>query len=242
MFFDRVEKDDRFVFSISSVIGIGKSTLTKRLATTGVLSELLKTKSNKKINVVYVEEPVALWKEKGWLQEYYANPDKNALAFQLCVMDTHVKAVARAFEPFRNRTGEIVICVVERCPWDQLLFWDMQVDGKFSSADSFGNDAYTTNWSNLSSLIPETNLIFFAKTTSFDTTQQRLKIREPNNESLYEYNARLYEKHNEWYTTPVSAKANIPCVHLLLDNSFHTNDNDLLEIAKQMAGEINKLI
>jgi deoxyadenosine/deoxycytidine kinase len=226
MFFDLVKRDPIFIVSMSAAIGAGKSTVVRRLEQTKLLNNYLPSD----VIVVFVQEPVAMWKEKGWLQSYYKNQHKNALPFQLAVMDSHVKAVAQALKPYRGNETHRIVCIVERCSWDQLLFWNMQVDAKFDSADDFGNKVYKANWDNLSSLIPDTKLIFFGKTSNFETTQARLRESEPNDEPLYAYNETLYKKHVEWYTTPKTIH-DVPCVHVNLDGNFNTSDEALDKIA-----------
>ncbi len=238
MFFDLVKREPIFVASISAAIGAGKSTLMRRLEQTKMFEKYF---DPSEYDICYVQEPVDLWEEKGWLQAYYADQNKNALPFQLCVMDSHVKAVATALAPYRNSSKK-TICLVERCAWDQLLFWKMQVDSGYASADSFGDETYMGNWENLRSLIPDVKLIFFAKTSDFEITQTRLRAREPDKEELYKYNQRLYQKHLDWYVLKTSSPVTIPVVELDLDTNFHTDDEKLGEIVEQMAREIkNKL-
>ena len=236
MFFDLVKREPIFVASVSAAIGTGKSTLMRRLEQTKMMQKYFDPLA---YDIVYVQEPVDLWEKKGWLQAYYADQNKNALPFQLCVMDSHVKAVATALAPYRN-SNKKTICLVERCAWDQLLFWKMQVDSGYASADVFGDETYMGNWENLSSLIPDTKLIFFAKTSDFEMTQNRLREREPNKEELYKYNQRLYQKHLDWYVSKTTSPVTIPVVELNLDTNFHTSDEKLKEIVEFMVGEIKK--
>jgi len=236
MFFDLVKRDPEIVLvSISAVIGVGKSTLVERLEQTRILENHF---PKDQFDIVFVQEPVALWEEKGWLQAYYKDQNKHALTFQLAVMDSHVKAVATALQPHRH-TGKKVICFVERCSWDQLLFWKLQVDSKFASADAFGDETYMNNWQNLAYLIPDVKLIFFAKTSTFDVTQERLRIRQPGEEELYKYNERLYQKHLDWYTHK-TGPCSVPVTELNMDSGFDKDDTKLGEMALFIANTIKE--
>lgn len=244
MFFDLCKRDEKkiFIFSISAVIGVGKSTLVNRLKQTNALEQHF---DQNNVDIIYVQEPVALWEQKGWLQTYYGDQNKYALTFQLAVMDSHVKAVAQALKDYRDN-NKIKICIVERCTWDQLLFWKMQVDSGYTSADKFGDEVYMNNWENLSSLVPDVSLIFFAKTSLFETTQERLRQREPGKDALYAYNERLYQKHLDWYSRSSSgggAAGNLPpVVELNMDSNFNTEQKALDEIVSKMVISIKNLV
>ena len=80
------------VFSFCAIPGVGKSTLLKHLQKTGVLEKDLP----KNTKVIYVQEPVDQWRERGWLQQFYQDPSQNAAAFQFLVFDSHVDSLAAA--------------------------------------------------------------------------------------------------------------------------------------------------
>lgn len=132
-----------FLFSTSGIVGAGKSTVISRLKENDTLEKQVQTRLNVPIRVVFLPEPVELWKERGWLYKYYGNPDLYAAAFQFIVFCTHSKAIEECISANTHRP---LIIVAERSMYDQLLFWQQQRDLKKLTADDMYNDAYMMTW------------------------------------------------------------------------------------------------
>jgi len=229
--------------SLSGIPGVGKSTAVSLLQSSSYLEdEVFKYDEFKKNNVhiIYVKEPSDKWRKHGWTTRFYEEPKKRALAFQFIVFTTHVRAVQKALLKKREeiilKYGSFdaekhkMICIVERCMWDQLLFWKVQL------SDDMDDDAYMRVWNMWRQFLPDVSKIFFCKTTNIEATMERVKRRDrreelafstplmpfelvtnPNEEGsvgflliqeeeekkgglTLEYQTKLYEKHCEWYT------------------------------------------
>lgn len=135
--------------------------------------------------VVIVQEPVDLWRQKGWLQSFYADPKNNALAFQILVYKTFVKAVQEQLLPFKDDPNAIVVCLAERSMWDQLLFWKLQVDLGRSCRDdaplleefpnlNLNDAAYMEDWSLWMQCLPPVRRIFYCRTQTLEQTLERV--------------------------------------------------------------------
>jgi len=105
-----------FTASFSGIIGVGKSTLMKRLRKTGALKSALPPN----VHVSFVREPVNLWREKGWLSQFYADPSHNACAFQFQVFCTYVETVEQIIKETQLPEGcDTHLLIVERSMFDQ---------------------------------------------------------------------------------------------------------------------------
>jgi hypothetical protein len=190
------EWDNVFMFSLSGIPGVGKSTAMEELKSTPFLQEelnkvyqeklisstcaissLVQKQCKMKIQVVTVQEPSDLWRKLGYLQAFYGNPNANALSFQMIVFDTHVNAVQQAMASFKNDPFTILIILVERSMWDQLLFWKLQIDMKRSKDDLLDDDSYMGIWYKWLYFVPPLSKIFYCKTRHLDTTMERVHMR-----------------------------------------------------------------
>lgn len=131
----------------------------------------------KHIKVIVVHEPSGLWREKGYLQAFYEDPKANALAFQLIVFDTHVDAVQKAIYPYKDATDTLVVVLVERSMWDQLLFWKLQIDLARNKDDVLDDAAYMGVWQKWNMCLPRIEKIFYCSTSDIQKTMQRVKLR-----------------------------------------------------------------
>lgn len=250
--------DGVILVSISGIIGAGKSVLVNMLKENPeLISDHLV--SSRTIHYCLVKEPSAKWRKRGWTQRFYANKKEKALSFQLLVFTTHVDAVRKAVERKKREIGSfdstkhVMICIVERCMWDQLLFWKIQ------DMDSMDDDAYMETWSKWNDFLPPVSKIFFCKTTHLDKTMERVALRasmiEEEKEGVsLEYQTLLYEKHCEWY--PDTGKTNISwthgkhayaersldCVHLNTDLPYHEDEAVFKELACEIAEELKVYI
>lgn len=241
-----MRKGSLTLVSISGVIGVGKSVLLNLLSEH--LPSLMESRSgSENVSLVFVKEPSELWREKQWTTRFYANPQKRALAFQLLVFTTHVAAVREAIEK-ESKKQKRIICIVERCMWDQLLFWKIQ------GVDSMEDDAYMQTWRLWNEFIPPVSKIFFCKTSRLEQTMERVALRasmiEEEKEGVtLEYQTRLYEKHCEWYTegkTNISWREgenthferDVDCIHLNTDIPYHKNEAALRELLCEFVEEL----
>ncbi len=241
--------------SLSGIPGVGKSRARKRLAKTKFLEEALDIDPSE-LEVVFVAEPVKLWKEKGYLQEFYKNPSLYALPFQLIVFDTHVEAVEKAIA---SKTKPHMLIVVERCMFDQLLFWKQQVDLKQETAGPMFDAAYTRIWSRWNKFVPPVSVIFFFHTSDIQMTMKRMQARaraeetglgasiDPSTGDVQEvngltlgYQATLLLKHYTWFTEPYAScgDGTIPCVRINVDAPYHVDDDALRALAQKLATHI----
>jgi deoxyadenosine/deoxycytidine kinase len=223
-----------FLMAFSGIVGVGKSTLIKRLRKTGLLQSALPAH----VHVSFVREPSRLWQERGWLGKFYADPSHNAAAFQFQVFCTYVDAVERTLAECPSPSCQVHVIVVERSFFCQRLFWEQQREGGMATADDNYNDAYVLVWERWRRFIPEPDLVFLCTTTHMDSTMRRVQARaraeemgasfssaedQPLNASMagldlsaaqqpiqevggltLAYQERLQRKHHEWFTQPVA--------------------------------------
>jgi deoxyadenosine/deoxycytidine kinase len=237
-----------FLISCVGIPGVGKSTLLDRLSKTGIL----KNAFSSNIALVHVQEPSALWRERGWLAKFYEDPDMNAAGFQFLVFDSHVDAVASAIAEAKQQypNASTIIMLVERSCFCQRLFWQLQVENGCTTANSLYNDAYLRLWSKWRHFLPEPNLILYFYTSHIGETMKRVDARDRSEEKqggggglTLEYQAKLSAKHDAWYTAPIAhppgaPSEGIPCLHINMDAPFHTEDDYLADIAAQIHMQI----
>lgn len=124
------------VVVVAGRIGCGKSTLLECLEREGY-SILL--------------EPVEEWRKKGWLEKFYENPTAKAFSFQLGVYNTAITNVQQKLATCKNPKGGILF--VERYIYDQLLFWQTQIES--GRVDDMDNEVYMGIWQRFRDYIPE---------------------------------------------------------------------------------------
>ncbi len=252
--------------SISGIPGVGKSTAIRELQQSMMLPLRLYemfVSTGRDIVVRYVLERSDEWKRKGYLDAFYANTHDRALSFQLQVFHSHVQSVQEALSD-HGQDGKIIVCLVERSVWDQLLFWTQQERSK----DFMDNDTYMLDWNMKSQLIPPVAKIFFFQTKEINTTMKRVKRREElgpmterqemtssvasndddDGEIVQEagglkldYQERLAKLHQEWFTAPVS-KHGVPCVHVNADTPYNKDYSALEQLATMVADELRPMI
>lgn len=268
-----------FIVDIAGIPGSGKSTICKRLKRKAFIQKHLYFLHGQKQTsmplVKFVKEPVNVYRERGYLQKYYGNPDQYALPFQLLVFDIFVDTlearITSAKKKLLTPQQDIVLIIERGTMFDQLIFWKLQVDLGKASADPMCDDAYMGIWKKWTRFVPSPLIIFFFQTKDIQTTMQRVKQRarvEELGQSFsdgellkssvegeitnvngltLEYQKALLAKHREWFTEPVASppfakEGGIPCVHVNVDEAFHTDDVVLEKLAKEMAERIFVLI
>lgn len=249
------------IVGLSGGIGAGKSTLLKRIKQTGMLQKELPDD----VHLEVVQEPSALWRERGWLADFYADPSGNALAFQYLVFATHIRAVKDAINSIRSNKKHWVI-LVDRSMYDNRLFWELQVENGCKSANKLGNEAYMMLWHDYNNFLPaKPCLQFFFQTSDVQRMMQRMFKRahieetgsssgsEPNSlrgsmEPIQEvqgvtveYQERLLEKHREYFPEPFGING-VRCKHLNADKPYHEEDGSLHELCIQMANSIKEIL
>lgn len=248
--------------SLSGIPGVGKSTAVSLLKKSKLLEDALfvneyATKRDT-THIIYVKEPSDLWRTHGWTTKFYSKPKKRALAFQFLIFTTHTEAVQKRLlktvqQSSYNAKEDKIICIVERCMWDQLLFWKVQ------GVDSMDDDAYMRVWNMWRAFLPDVSKIFFCKTTDIQSTMERVRTRDrieettlqknstDSNGLTLEYQTKLYEKHCEWYTEgnasiPEAHGTNPKCVHLNMDMPYHDQLDELKRLAHLIAPELREYI
>lgn len=121
---------------VAGRIGCGKSTLLECLEREGYS---------------VLPEPVEQWREKGWLEKFYENPKAKAFSFQLGVYNTAITNVQQKLATCKNPKGGILF--VERYIYDQLLFWQTQIES--GRVDEMDNEVYMGIWQRFRDYIPE---------------------------------------------------------------------------------------
>lgn len=242
--------------SLSGIPGVGKSTAVSLLKKSKLLEDVLFTgeHSTKRetTHIVYVKEPSDLWRARGWTSRFYSDPEKRALAFQFLIFTTHTEAVQKRIKKSSyNAEGHKIICIVERCMWDQLLFWKVQ------GVDPMDDDAYMRVWSMWRAFLPDVSKIFFCKTSDIQSTMERVKRRDRKEEFTQsdaqntgltlEYQTKLYKKHCEWYTEgtasiPEARGSNPKCAHLNMDMPYHNQPEELKRLAIMLADNLREYI
>lgn len=124
------------VVVVAGRIGCGKSTLLECLEREGYS---------------VLPEPVEEWRKKGWLEKFYENPTAKAFSFQLGVYNTAITNVQQKLATCKNPKGGILF--VERYIYDQLLFWQTQIES--GRVDDMDNEVYMGIWQRFRDYIPE---------------------------------------------------------------------------------------
>ena len=185
------------VVGISGNIGVGKTTLVKRLNKYGLLQRgldrVLETngRQNERVVVEFMLEPVDLWMEKGYLKEFMEDPDTNGLAFQLIVFNTHVDAVQRILAKYHDQPDTTLVLVVERTMFDQMLFWKTQGDMGRKCFTALSDTAYDMIWKLRDNYIPRVSLLFYLSTTSISKAMERIQRRARGEETPVEVRKEL---------------------------------------------------
>jgi deoxyadenosine/deoxycytidine kinase len=202
---------------VSGAIGVGKSTLLDVLKEAGFDT---------------LPEPVDLWRERGWLQEFYEDQRGKAFWFQQAVYASSIENVERklaalsaasllgkdmitvmkgngdvvcmSLEEFMSSTNKTRrVLFVERYIYDQLCFWQTNVMmGNGSKAE---DDVYMSFWQRWRHFIPEpTGYILLRGDTHVEERGRREEITASKDEGFAQYQAKLDEMHCKFFAEPLA--------------------------------------
>ena len=204
------------VIVVSGVIGVGKSTLLS----------LIPQYIPQEFTEYYVDvlhEPVAYWKEQGWLQAFYDDPEKKAFVFQMGVYSSAIDNVRKKLKACPDDVP--VILFIERYIYDQLLFWRVNCDDE-KRGDAMDDTIYMSFWHKWRHFIPEpSGYILLVNDEHLDRVRRRgrkeeLKAStEDGGEKFKVYQTKLHEKHMIYFEEPIAhpphaPNKGIPCIHV----------------------------
>ncbi len=199
---------------VSGAIGVGKSTLLDVLKEAGFDT---------------LPEPVDLWRERGWLQEFYEDQRGKAFWFQQAVYASSIDNVERKLAALAASLREDILDVyikfdengnmllpssstkstgrvrpvlfVERYIYDQLCFWQTNVlMGNGSKAE---DDVYMSFWQRWRHFIPEpSGYILLRGDTHVEERGRREEITASKDEGFARYQAKLDEMHCKFFAEP----------------------------------------
>lgn len=253
-----------YIAAVSGTIGVGKSTLLKLLLQENGLQKALPG-----TKVIGMQEPVDEWVRRGWLQKFYQDPEQHALAFQILVYKTHVATMQLTLTNAMKeaREGDSIVFLVERCMWDQLLFWKLQVE-LHKECETLQDEAYMQDWKLWKLLVPPMQRIFYCKTDTIEDTFKRVWQRgrkeeigiAKSGEELplgtnmgtapqdwskvasvnVPYLTALWNMHEKWYGGKQKPTLPVPITILDMSPSFHQEEHALDCIVHDMAAVILK--
>ena len=206
------------LFVVSGIIGVGKSFFMDAMAK----DSLLERKTGK--TILFVKEPVEEWVKNGWLGSFMKDPQNTALAFQTLVFFSHTVNIEAVLEYAPSDT----VIVMERCLYDQYIFWSAQAD----RTTILEREAYHTMWKWRHEKLPPIKGIIHLKTSTLDVANERIKQRNRQlNGSTSEssvvdtaYQQVLQTKHDAWFTSPVTSipeeltARQFPCLSVQTDS------------------------
>ena len=168
------------LYVVAGPIGVGKSTLLKRLRhgdrLQRALSSALFNKASLKVSFLF--EDTAEWERpregapEGMLKWFYQNPPKNGFAFQLYAFDQYVKM----FHALVTREKPDVI-IAERWMTCQYIFWELQAK---NPVEQMVYDAHWRMWVNM---VPAPQLVFRLETSSMNKLMGRVRRRARDGEA-----------------------------------------------------------
>ena len=211
------------IFYIEGNVGVGKSTLLKRLKESGILE-----KSFPNLKIGYLTEPVEDWinyKDKNGnniLDLFYKNQDRLGFSFQWHVFMSRTQLIMESLEEGCD------LLIVERSIYtDKNVFMkSLYTTGKVSNIEyKMYNDWF--NWILGLSNIPKANFIYFQLNT--DECYKRIMKRNREEEKSIdkEYLDSLNKNHDNWL---LKMEQNRICI---IDGTIEKEDNSVLEKIKK---------
>ena len=188
------------VLAVEGTIGCGKSTLLVGLR------RLLGT------SVLYVDEPVELWRETGLLDKMYKG-DISALDFQLVALVTRFAAL----EPLLREEGVSLIITERSMVSDREVFAKATLPGSMrkSDLDNTAWMAYDLAHSQLTRVVPDDVLVVHVfleapRAAIRDRIEHRNRDEEKNIDVAYL--DKLETLHAEWYKRlPAESRYKVDC-------------------------------
>ncbi len=232
-----------FICNVSGAIGVGKDTLLEVCREGDRLKKAL-AKQGVEVDVDVLYEPKEMWRDKGWLDQFYSDPVRYAFVFQQMVFFTAISNVQQKLSEISetrppaalSKTGELAVVhllLVERGIFDQLCFWHVQVDS--GRTLDMEKDVYEMSWSRWRSFVPaidaflllrsgetaEKESVELVKRVNIRAKRYELKVSRGDDKAKFiEYEKRLQEKHLEFFTEPLAFPPHhdtpdgIPCRHI----------------------------
>lgn len=206
--------------SIEGCIGAGKTTFIEKV--------LIHLESEYKV----IPEPVEEWEKNGILKDSYTNPT--------CIFPAQCVFFTSRIKNFQSLYDPFIINFSERSPFTDKLFWNIQ-----QLPVPWFREAYLSMWKEWQNLMPIRNPSFFIYLRS-DTNISMERLKERNRESettvTFDYQEKLKEEHDKTFkdegvVMPDGTK--VPCLIVNVNNLNYHND---VEVAKDVAGIIQRII
>lgn len=206
--------------SIEGCIGAGKTTFIEKV--------LVHLESEYKV----IPEPVEEWEESGILKDSYTNP--------ICVFPAQCVFFTSRIRIFKNLYDPEIVNFSERSPFTDKLFWSIQ-----ELPVPWFRDAYLSMWKEWQNLMPVRNPGFFIYLRS-DTSVSMERLKKRNRESetgvTFEYQEKLREEHENTFKKTGVIMPDGKKVACLIINVNNLNYHDDEEVAKEVAGIIQRII
>jgi deoxyadenosine/deoxycytidine kinase len=206
--------------SIEGCIGAGKTTFIDKV--------LIHLVSEYKV----IPEPVEEWEKEGILKDSYTNP--------ACVFPAQCVFFTSRIEKFRSLYDPNIVNFSERSPFTDKLFWNIQ-----KLDVPWFHNAYLSMWKEWQNLMPIKCPNFFIYLRS-DTSVSMNRLKERNRESettvTFEYQEKLKEQHEDNFKaegTIMPDGTKVACLIINVNNLNYHND---VEVAKDVAGIIQRII
>jgi deoxyadenosine/deoxycytidine kinase len=182
------------VLVIQGEIGAGKSTLLQ------LLSASLPT--DRFPRVVVIREPSELWTSTGALEDFYRDPKRNALSFQMFAFITRINLVYDTYKADPHAD----LYIVERSPDSDLIFAELQL--ATGSMTQMEYDRYLITWKGWQRMWPfaPTHTLYLCPSINACMTRVHNRARVGESTVSSDYQTQLREAHEQYMstcTTPV---------------------------------------
>jgi deoxyadenosine/deoxycytidine kinase len=199
-------KPKQFI-SFDGVIGAGKTTLVKLLT---------QKYTDSGINAVPIYEPVDVWIKEGVLDHFYSNIKQTCYEFQTYVFITRIQRVIDVV--LKNPDADIYL--LERTiHTDKNMFVELLKE----ELGPIRYNMYHTWWNLHSCLLPIKVNKWVYLNTSLEASIARINARNRYEESCIDkdYQAKLIQKHNDFFKNIVEQKENVIIIgNDLMDKDF----------------------
>ena len=215
---------------VDGVIGAGKTTIIRLLEDNINTGPNNNSKSNKKLKVKAIYEPVELWNKTGALQYFYEDIPKHCYEFQTYTFITRIGSVID--EIYAAPDADIYI--LERSIWtDRYIFMELL-------KDLVGELRMTMykQWCDIwTYIMPMRVDKWVLLDTSLEESLRRINIRNRDGEESIstDYQKQLYEKHIEFFDKlKKDGKPVLVVNSALMDINFIENKEKMNEIIKSI--------